>query len=90
MLNKHLADREFIAGSYSIADMACYPWIVPHERQGQKLKDFPHLARWFAAIRERPATQRAYALAQKINPAQYGAFGLSGRSFEASPIQIFR
>ena len=69
MLNKHLADREFIAGSYSIADMACYPWIVPHERQGQKLEDFPHLARWFAAIRERPATQRAYALAQKINPA---------------------
>lgn len=69
VLNKHLADRKFIAGSYSIADMACYPWTVPHERQGQKLEDFPHLARWFAAIRERPATQRAYALAQTINPA---------------------
>ncbi|MCK9380441.1 MAG: glutathione S-transferase N-terminal domain-containing protein [Sulfuritalea sp.] len=69
VLNKHLADREFIAGGYSIADMACYPWIVPHERQRQNLDDFPKLKRWFAAIRERPATQRAYALAKEINPA---------------------
>ena len=69
VLNKRLADREFIAGNYSIADMASYPWIVPHEKQGQNLDDFPHLKRWFAAIRERPATQRAYALAKEINPA---------------------
>ena len=69
VLNKQLADREFIAGDYSITDMACYPWIVPHEKQGQKLDDFPHLQRWFSAIRERPATQRAYALAKAINPA---------------------
>jgi GST-like protein len=69
VLNQRLADREFVAGDYSIADMACYPWIVPHSRQGQNLDDFPHLKRWFGAIRERPATQRAYALAQEINPA---------------------
>ncbi|MDP3512038.1 MAG: glutathione binding-like protein [Sulfuritalea sp.] len=69
VLNKHLAGREFIAGDYSIADMACYPWIVPHQRQRQNLDDFPELKRWFAAIRERPATLRAYALAQQINPA---------------------
>ena len=69
VLDKHLAGREFIAGSYSIADIACYPWIVPYERQGQNLDDFPQLKRWFAAIRERPATQRAYALAKEINPA---------------------
>jgi GST-like protein len=60
VLNKRLADREFVAGDYSIADMASYPWIVPHERQKQNLDDFPHLKRWFAAIRERPATVRAY------------------------------
>jgi len=60
VLNKRLADREFIAGPYSIADMACYPWIVPHELQGQKLEDFPHLQRWFDAIKARPATVRAY------------------------------
>ena len=69
VLNKRLADREFMAGDYSIADMASYPWIVPHEKQGQNLDDFPNLRRWFAAIRERPATQRAYALAKRINPA---------------------
>ena len=69
VLNKQLAGRDFIAGIYSIADMACYPWIVPHEKQGQNLDDFPNLKRWFDAIRERPATQRAYALAKEINPA---------------------
>jgi len=69
VLNKRLGDREFMAGAYSIADMASYPWIVPHEKQGQNLDDFPNLRRWFAAIRERPATQRAYALAKRINPA---------------------
>jgi GSH-dependent disulfide-bond oxidoreductase len=70
VLNKHLADRDFIAGpDYSIADMACYPWIVPHERQRQNLADFPHLAHWFEAIRQRPATVRAYALAEQINKA---------------------
>ena len=60
VLNKRLADREFIAGAYSIADMAAYPWIVPHETQGQNLDDFPHLKRWFEAIKSRPATVRAY------------------------------
>jgi GST-like protein len=69
VLNKRLADREFIAGEYSIADIASYPWIVPYERQQQKLEDFPHLQRWFEAIKARPATQRAYARAQEVNPS---------------------
>jgi GST-like protein len=67
VLDRRLADHEFVAGAYSIADMACYPWIVPHERQGQRLEVFPHLARWFAAIRARPAVARAYARADEIN-----------------------
>lgn len=67
VLNKQLAERQFIAGDYSIADMASYPWIVPYERQGQDLNDFPHLKRWFEAIAARPATQRAYAKADAIN-----------------------
>ena len=69
VLNKRLADREFVAGEYSIADMASYPWIVPHERQQQNLDDFPHLKRWFDAIKARPAPERAYALAKTINQA---------------------
>jgi GST-like protein len=68
VLNKRLADREFIAGDYSIADMASYPWIVPHERQGQKIDDFPHLKRWLQAIAARPAVVRAYAKAKEVNP----------------------
>jgi len=67
VLNKRLADRPYVAGEYSIADIAAYPWIVPYEAQGQKLDDFPHLKRWFEAIRQRPATVRAYEKAQQIN-----------------------
>ena len=70
VLDHRLADRPFVAGSeYSIADMACYPWIVPHERQGQKLEDFPNLQRWFEAVAARPATVRAYQKAKEINTA---------------------
>ena len=67
VLNKRLADREFVAGGYSIADMACYPWVLP-ERQRQHLDDFPHLKRWHEAIAARPAVRRAYALAKTVNP----------------------
>ncbi len=67
VLDRRLADREFVAGSYSIADMACYPWIVPYERQSQNLADFPHLKRWFEAIAARPAVKRAYALGDQID-----------------------
>jgi GST-like protein len=69
VMNERLKDREFLAGEYSIADMACYPWVVPHERQQQDLNKFPYLKRWFEAIRDRPGTQRAYALAKSINTA---------------------
>ncbi len=68
VLDRRLADRAFVAGEYSIADMACYPWIRP-ERQGQDLADFPNLARWHAAIKSRPAVERAYAIVQRVNAA---------------------
>jgi len=68
VLDKRLAGREFIAGrEYTIADMACYPWIIP-DRQGQDIENFPNVKRWREAIRARPATARAYALVKKINP----------------------
>ncbi len=66
VLDRRLADRAFVAGEdYSIADMASYPWIVPYERQGQNLDDFPNLKRWFHDIKERPATVRAYEAGAK-------------------------
>ena len=72
VLNKRLAGREFIVGKqYTIADMACYPWILP-DRQGQSFDDFPNLKRWHASIRNRPATTRAYARAKEVNPSQGG------------------
>lgn len=67
VLDTRLKDREFVAGDYSIADMACYPWIVPYERQGQKLEDFPNLRRWFETIQARPAVVRAYDRAKEIS-----------------------
>ncbi len=67
VLNKRLADREFITGEYTIADMACYPWISP-ERQGQNFDDFPHLRRWKETIKARPAVMRAYDIAKNLNP----------------------
>ncbi|MDW3206169.1 MAG: glutathione S-transferase N-terminal domain-containing protein [Alphaproteobacteria bacterium] len=60
VLDGWLAGRDFIAGDYSIADIACYPWIVPHAGHLQTLADFPELSRWFEAVAERPATIRAY------------------------------
>ena len=67
VLNKRLAGREFICGEYSIADIACYPWVLP-ERQAQNIDDFPDLKRWKQAIAARPAVARAYALAKTVNP----------------------
>ncbi len=72
VLDKRLRGRAFIAGDeYTIADMAAYPWVIP-ERQGQDMDDFPDLKRWHAAIRARPATQRAYAWTKKVNPGAGG------------------
>ncbi|MGE5784160.1 MAG: glutathione binding-like protein [Myxococcales bacterium] len=58
---RQLEGKDYIAGEYSIADIACYPWIVPHELQHQKLEEYPNLQRWFERIRARAATERAYA-----------------------------
>ncbi len=69
VLNKQLAERDYIAGTYSIADMACYPWIVPHERQQMDLNDFPHVKGWFEAIQARPGTIAAYEKGKEINSA---------------------
>ncbi|HEY2987420.1 MAG TPA: glutathione S-transferase N-terminal domain-containing protein [Candidatus Binatia bacterium] len=69
VLDERLADREFIAGPYSIADMATYPWIVPHARHGQDLNGFPSLKRWVERIQGRAAVQRAYDVAKRVNTA---------------------
>jgi GST-like protein len=67
VMNKRLTDRDYLAGDYSIADMACFPWILP-DAHGQNLQEFPNLKRWHARILERPATERAYAKGKALNP----------------------
>ena len=66
VLNKRLEGRDFIVEDYSIADMACYPWINSYERQKQDLDDFPHLKAWYERIQARPATQRAYEMGESL------------------------
>lgn len=59
VFNKRLAGREWIAGDYSIADMASWGWVWFHQMHGQSLADFPEVKRWFEAMSARPAVQRA-------------------------------
>jgi GST-like protein len=60
VLDARLADREFVAGKYSIADMACWPWIKPYKGQGQNLDDFAHLKRWFLEMNKRPKVKEGW------------------------------
>jgi GSH-dependent disulfide-bond oxidoreductase len=62
IMNTQLAQREFLAGRYSIADIACVGWVRLADRQGQDLANFQHLKRWFETIRARPAVKRAFAI----------------------------
>jgi len=58
VMDVRLRDREFLAGEYSIADIASFPWVMPYRRLGNDLDKFPNLRRWFDALKERPAVQR--------------------------------
>ncbi|MFJ5482922.1 GSH-dependent disulfide bond oxidoreductase [Pectobacterium actinidiae] len=66
VLDKHLQDSPWLAGeNYSIADIATYPWVVSYARQRVDLDDYPAVKAWYTRISERPATQRAYQLAEQ-------------------------
>ena len=73
VLDQQLEDRDYIAGDYSITDIACWPWVVPHERQGQSLEDFPNVKRWFERVSARPAVQRAQEFGNErlLTPEEY-------------------
>ncbi len=65
VIDKRLGDTPFLAGDYSIADMATYPWLRPYKWQGQDLDDFPNLKRWYLEVRARPGVQRGLAVLQE-------------------------
>jgi GST-like protein len=65
VMNRRLADREFLAGEYSIADMACIGWVKPYKNQGQDLEDFPNLKRWFETMLARPAVAKGISVGEE-------------------------
>jgi GSH-dependent disulfide-bond oxidoreductase len=65
VIDRRLAESQWLADDYSIADMAVFPWLRPYERQGQRLEDFPNLKRWFETINARPAVQKGLQLQQE-------------------------
>jgi GST-like protein len=66
VMNTRLADRPYLAGDYSIADMACYPWVRPYKNQGQDIAEFPHLDAWFKRIQARPAVAKAVRVGEDL------------------------
>lgn len=68
VIDRRLSEAEYVAaGEYTIADMAIYPWLVPYERQGQNMEDYPNLARWFEAVGSRPAVERALKVGEELS-----------------------
>ena len=84
VLNKRLADREYVAGDYSIADMAIWPWILPGP-QGQDLEDFPHLKAWMERVGARPAVQAGRAVGNELR----GDLGAAGKQAEQARKMLF-
>ena len=72
VMNKRLSGRDYLAGRYSIADMACWGWVLPYKNQGQKLTDFPNLKKWFERIGDRPAVKRGFAAGLELRRGALG------------------
>jgi len=70
VMNRRLADRDYLAGDYSIADMASIGWVRSYENQGQDLNDFPNLKRWFEAVFARSAVQRGIEVGKEERARQ--------------------
>jgi len=66
VLDTQLAGKEYICADYSIADMACWPWIVPHERHGQRIEEFANLKRWYDLMKTRPGVRRGFDVGKDI------------------------
>ncbi len=80
VLNRQLKDRDFVAGDYSIADMACWPWIVPHANQGQDLAQFPALKAWFERMAAREGVQRGMKVGEELRRPTLQASSAEGQA----------
>lgn len=70
VIDRRLADREFLAGDYSIADMAAWPWLVPYKRFGQSLNHLPNVQRWHGTMKNRPAVQRGVSVGKEFRTSE--------------------
>ena len=66
VMDERLKDRDFLAGPYSIADMASYPWVRPYKNQGQDIAEFPNLEKWFQRMHDRPAVAKAVKIGEEL------------------------
>jgi hypothetical protein len=89
VLDRRLADRDYVAGDYSIADMAIWPWIVPHRNQGQHLDRTPHLKAWFERVGARDAVQKGFALGRDLR-GRPGGGRSPGRGRAPDPVRSTR
>ena len=71
VMNKRLAGRAYLAGEYTIADMAAYPWVRPYKNQGQDIAEFPNLEAWFKRMHERPAVAKGVKVAEELRQTGY-------------------
>jgi GSH-dependent disulfide-bond oxidoreductase len=80
VLNKRLADRDFVAGDYSIADMAAWPWVTPWKAQGIVLDEFPNVQAWYDRVAARPAVQRSAKVGEDLRRSNLAAAGPAGEA----------
>jgi GST-like protein len=71
VMNTRLADRPYLAGEYSIADMASYPWVRPYKNQGQDIAEFPNLEKWYQRMHDRPAVAKAIKVGEELRSQAY-------------------
>ena len=86
VLERRLADREYVAGDYSIADMAIWPWAVPHRMQGVDLAEFPNVKAWFDRVAARPAVERGRVVGLELRNT---ALTQSGKDADAARSVLF-
>ena len=86
VLDRQLEGRDFICGDYSIADMACWPWVVPWRNQGQNIDDFPNIKAWFQRMADRPGVQKGFGVGAEL---RRGGLQSTGKAAEEARKVLF-
>ena len=90
VMEVRLRDRDFLAGDYSIADMAAFPWVLPYKRLGNDLDRFPRLRRWFDTLKERPAVRRGVDLGKDWKKIETRSDETHAMMFDQNAATVFK